>query len=184
MVGTENIMVKKQEMVMEDVQKYLPVLRVTLGWMYFSAFLRRTVNVPDKLNPHSSAYVGGKLLTFIPHAWQPIVGQLEWFVSHPSILYPFLLLFTAVEAIFGLLMMLGFMTRLSGLVIAILAWSIGAAGGWLGPTCVDEWQIAVVEGAAGLMFMLTGSRWLSIDQYLARKWPRGLRILNLYIPLW
>ena len=75
-------MVKKQEMVMEDVQKYLPVLRVTLGWMYFSAFLRRTVNVPDKLNPHSSAYVGGKLLTFIPHAWQPIVGQLEWFVSH------------------------------------------------------------------------------------------------------
>jgi len=225
--------------------------------MRFSAFLRRIVNVLDKLNSCSSAYVGGKLLTFIPHAWQPIVVQLEWFVSHrlsgdgglpavsfstvspspltavalqrspavpsptvlgnpgvqlrcwdwgykpvvssptiinptnnhenrnyPSILYPFLLLFTAVEAVFGLLMMLGFMTRLSGLVIAILAWSIGAAGGWLGPTCVDEWQIAVVEDAAGLMFMLTGSRWLSIDQYLARKWPRGLRMLNLYIPLW
>jgi len=81
-------------------------------------------------------------------------------------------------------MMLGFMTRLPGLVIAILAWSIGAAGGWLGLTCVDEWQIVAVEGAAGLMFMLTGSRWLSIDQYLARKWPRGLRMLNLYIPLW
>jgi hypothetical protein len=44
---------------------------------------------------------------------------------------------------------------------------------------VNEWQIAAVEGVAGLMFMLTGSRWLLIDQCLARKWPRGLRILNL-----
>ena len=169
---------------LSTVEKYLPILRVTLGWMYFSAFLRRTVNVPDKLNPASSAYVGGKLITFLPHAWQPIVGQLEWLLLHPHLLYLFLLFFTAVEGLFGLLMMLGFMTRLSGLVIAILAWSIGAAGGWLGPTCVDEWQIAAVEGAAALMFMFTGSRWLSIDQYLARKYPRGLRIWRIYIPLW
>lgn len=176
--------IQRQEVPIETTQKYLPILRITLGWMYFSAFLRRTVNVPAKLNPSSPAYVGGKLITFIPHAWQPIVGYLEWVVSHPSILFPFLLLFTAVEAVFGLFMMLGFMTRLSGLVIALLAWSIGAAGGWLGPTCVDEWQIAAVEGAAALMFMFTGSRWLSIDQYLSKKWPRGLRILNIYIPLW
>ncbi len=155
-----------------------------MGWMYFSAFLRRTVNVPDKLNPASPAYVGGKLITFLPHAWQPIVGQLEWLLLHPHLLYPFLLLFTAVEGLFGLFMILGFMTRLSGLVITILAWSIGAAGGWLGPTCVDEWQIAAVEGAAALMFMFTGSRWLSIDQYLARKYPRGLKIWKIYIPLW
>ena len=184
MVKNESLIVSKVEQSTVNVQKYLPILRVTLGWMYFSAFLRRTVNVPAKLNPHSPAYVGGKLLTFIPHAWQPIVGQLEWLVSHPGILYPFLLLFTAAEAIFGLFMMLGFMTRLSGLVIALLAWGIGAAGGWLGPTCVDEWQIAAVEGAAALMFMFTGSRWLSVDEYLAKKYPSGLRILNINIPLW
>ncbi|MGC8570202.1 MAG: TQO small subunit DoxD [Caldivirga sp.] len=164
--------------------KYLPILRVTLGWMYFSAFLRRTVNVPAKLNPHSSAYVGGKLITFLPHAWQPIVGTLEWILMHPHLLYIFLLAFTAIEGIFGLLMMLGFMTRLSGLVIALLAWSIGAAGGWLGPTCVDEWQIAAVEGAAAFMFMFTGSRWLSIDQYLARRYPAGLRVWKINVPLW
>ncbi|GAB6948404.1 thiosulfate:quinone oxidoreductase large subunit [Vulcanisaeta sp. JCM 16161] len=171
-------------MEVSSVERYLPILRVTLGWMYFSAFLRRTVNVPAKLNPSSTAYVGGKLITFLPHAWQPVVGQLEWLLLHPHLLYLFLLLFTAVEGLFGLLMMLGFLTRLSGLVIAILAWSIGAAGGWLGPTCVDEWQIAAVEGAAALMFMFTGSRWLSIDQYLAKKYPRGLRIWKVYIPLW
>ncbi|MGC8542452.1 MAG: TQO small subunit DoxD [Vulcanisaeta sp.] len=166
------------------IERYLPILRITLGWMYFSAFLRRTVNVPAKLNPLSTAYVGGKLITFLPHAWQPIVGQLEWILLHPHLLYMFLLLFTTVEGLFGLLMILGLTTRLSGLVITLLAWSIGAAGGWLGPTCVDEWQIAAVEGAAALMFMFTGSRWLSIDQYLAKKYPRGLKIWKFYIPLW
>ncbi|WP_069807733.1 TQO small subunit DoxD [Vulcanisaeta thermophila] len=181
-------LVEKKEKALEvqvvELEKYLPVLRVTLGWMYFSAFLRRTVNVPAKLNPASSAYVGGKLITFLPHAWQPVVGPLEYVLLHPHLLYVFLILFTAVEGLFGLLMMIGLATRLSGLVIAILAWSIGAAGGWLGPTCVDEWQIAAVEGAAALMFMFTGSRWLSIDQLLARRYPRGLRILGIYIPIW
>lgn len=94
------------------------------------------------------------------------------------------MLFTALEAIFGLFMILGFMTRLSGFVITILSWSIGAAGGWLGPTCVDEWQIAAVEGAAALMFMFTGSYWLSIDQFIAKKYPKGLKIWKIYILLW
>ncbi|BDR93097.1 TQO small subunit DoxD [Vulcanisaeta souniana] len=181
---TEIVKYMEKTVEVSSVERFLPILRVTLGWMYFSAFLRRTVNVPAKLNPSSTAYVGGKLITFLPHAWQPVVGQLEWVLLHPHLLYIFLLFFTAVEGIFGLLMILGFMTRLSGLVITILAWSIGAAGGWLGPTCVDEWQIAAVEGAAALMFMFTGSRWLSIDQYLAKKYPRGLRIWSVYVPLW
>ncbi len=168
----------------EITQKFLPVLRVTLGWMFFSAFVRRTINVPAKLNPHSTAYVGGKLITFLPHAWGPIVPTLEYTLLHPTLLYYFLLLFTALEAIFGLFMILGFMTRLSGFVITILSWSIGAAGGWLGPTCVDEWQIAAVEGAAALMFMFTGSYYLSIDQLIAKKYPNGLKIGKLHIPLW
>lgn len=152
--------------------------------MFFSAFVRRTINVPAKLNPHSTAYVGGKLITFLPHAWGPIKPTLEYVLLNPSLLYPFLLLFTALEAIFGLFMILGFMTRLSGFVITILSWSIGAAGGWLGPTFVDEWQIAAIEGAAALMFMFTGSYWLSIDQFIAKKYPKGLKIWKIYIPLW
>ena len=68
--------------------------------------------------------------------------------------------------------------------MALLAWGIGAAAGWLGSTCVDEWQIAAVEGAAAFMFMFTGSRWLSIDQLLSSKFPKGLRIGKVHIPLW
>jgi thiosulfate dehydrogenase [quinone] large subunit len=39
----------------ETTRKHLPILRVTLGWMFFSAFVRRTISVPAKLNPRSSA---------------------------------------------------------------------------------------------------------------------------------
>ncbi len=171
------------EMQIDKTQVALPILRITLGWMFFSAFLRRVVNVPAKMNPASSAYVGGKLITFIPHAWL-ISGILEYTLEHPVLLYEFLVLWTALEAIFGLFMMLGFMSRLSGLALALLVWGIGLGAGWLGTTCLDEWQIAAVEGAAALMFMFTGSRWLSLDQLIARKYPKGLRIGRWHIPLW
>ena len=172
-----------QNVTVEETQKFLPILRITLGWMYFSAFVRRVINVPAKLNPSSSAYVGGKLITFLPHAWGPIKPFLISTLQNPTMLYDFLVMFTALEAIFGLFLMLGFLTRLSGLVIAGLAWGIGLAGGWLGSTCVDEWQIAAVEGAAAFMFVFTGSRWLSIDQFLAKKW-RGVKIGKYYVAPW
>lgn len=172
------------EVKIDTTQKYLPILRITLGWMYLSAFIRRTINVPAKLNPHSSAYVGGKLITFLPHAWSPIKGVLVMTLQNPALLYNFLILFTMLEGLFGLFLILGFLTRISGLVIAGLAWGIGAAAGWLGSTCVDEWQIAAVEGAAAFMFIFTGSRWLSIDQILAKKYPDGLKIGKIKIPLW
>jgi thiosulfate dehydrogenase [quinone] large subunit len=167
----------------DGTQMALPILRITLGWMFFSAFLRRVVNVPAKMNPSSSAYVGGKLITFIPHAWL-ISGVLEYTLEHPALLYEFLVAWTALEAIFGLFMMLGFMSRLSGLALALLVWGIGLGAGWIGTTCLDEWQIAAVEGAAALMFMFTGSRWLSLDQLIAKKYPQGLRIGRWHIRLW
>ncbi|ACP34909.1 TQO small subunit DoxD [Sulfolobus islandicus Y.G.57.14] len=171
------------QVAVEETQKFLPILRITLGFMFFSAFVRRAINVPAKLDPNSSAYVGGKLITFLPHAWAPIKGMLESILLNPSLLYEFIILFTALEAIFGLFMILGFLTRLSGLVLAGLAWGIGLAAGWLGSTCVDEWQIAAVEGAAAFMFVFTGSRWFSIDYLLAKK-SKGIRVGKYNIPLW
>lgn len=109
--------------------------------------------------------------------------MLENILLNPSLLYEFIILFTALEAIFGLFMILGFLTRLSGLVLAGLAWGIGLAAGWLGSTCVDEWQIAAVEGAAAFMFVFTGSRWFSIDYLLAKK-SKGIRVGKYNIPLW
>jgi TQO small subunit DoxD. len=74
------------QVTIETTQKFLPVLRITLGWMFFSAFVRRVINVPDKLNPQSSLYVGGKILTFLPHAWSPVKGILIWVLENPTLL--------------------------------------------------------------------------------------------------
>ncbi|MFP3222541.1 MAG: TQO small subunit DoxD, partial [Nitrososphaeria archaeon] len=52
----------------DQAQMALPIMRITLGWLYFSAMLRRVWNVPAKMNPSSPLYVGGKLITFIPHS--------------------------------------------------------------------------------------------------------------------
>jgi thiosulfate dehydrogenase [quinone] large subunit len=159
-------------------------LRVSLGWVFFSAFLRRTVNVPSKLIPSSPEYVGGKLVTFLPHAWTPMRGLLEYVLLRPVLLYDFIIAFTVVEAVFGLFMILGFATRLSGSVLALLSWGIGAAAGWLGSTCVEEWQIAVMEGSAAAMFALTGSRWFSLDQLLSSKFSGGIRLGKIRLSLW
>jgi thiosulfate dehydrogenase [quinone] large subunit len=167
----------------DQAQMALPIMRITLGWLYFSAMLRRVVNVPAKMIPSSSAYVGGKLITFIPHAWL-IGGILQYTILHPALLFDFLVLWTVLEGLFGLFMMLGFMSRLSGLIIALLAWGIGLGAGWIGTTCLDEWQIAAVEGAAALVFVFAGSKWLSVDQLLVKKYPDGLRIGRWHIPLW
>ncbi|MGC8666264.1 MAG: TQO small subunit DoxD, partial [Conexivisphaera sp.] len=35
---------------LDRTQMALPILRITLGWMFFSAFLRRVVNMPAKMN--------------------------------------------------------------------------------------------------------------------------------------
>ncbi|MGC9145459.1 MAG: TQO small subunit DoxD [Nitrososphaeria archaeon] len=167
----------------DQAQMALPIMRITLGWLYFSAMLRRVWNVPAKMNPSSPLYVGGKLITFIPHSLF-IGGILQYTLLHPTLLFDFLVIWTILEGVFGLFMMLGFMSRLSGLVIALLAWGIGLGAGWIGTTCLDEWQIAAVEGAAALVFAFAGSRWLSIDQLLVKKYPNGLRIGRWDIPLW
>lgn len=99
-------------------------------------------------------------------------------------MFDFLVLWTILEGVFGLFLMLGFMSRLSGLVIALLAWGIGLGAGWIGTTCLDEWQIAVIEGAAALVFVFAGSKWLSVDQVLLKKYPNGLRIGRWNLPLW
>jgi len=37
----------------DQAQMALPIMRITLGWLYFSAMLRRVWNIPAKMNPSS-----------------------------------------------------------------------------------------------------------------------------------
>lgn len=145
-------------------------LRLITGWLFFSAFWRRVVLAPGKLAPHSAGYVGHKIVTFIPHAlW--FKSMIQFTVTHAGLLYVFLIVFTAIEALAGLAMLVGFATRLASFAIASLSFGILMGAGWLGSTCLDEWQIGVAGIGAGMLIFVTGAGPWSIDAWWQKKYP-------------
>ncbi len=142
-------------------------LRLIVGWTYFSAFWRRLI-LENKLDPDTAGYVGEKFNHFLPNAFL-IKPAIEFFVSNPDLLWWKLVVFTVVEAVVGLALMLGLMTRVAGVATSLLALGILLGAGWLGTTCLDEWQIGVLGIGSGLALMLAGGGRYSLDYYFQRK---------------
>lgn len=142
-------------------------LRLVVGWTYFSAFYRRTI-LANKLDPEIAGYIGEKFNHFLPNALgiKPII---QYMVENPDVLWWAMVIFTIVEGIVGLLIMLGFFTRLMSLGVFGLAMGILLGSGWIGTTCLDEWQIGALGIATGFVLFFTGSGMYSIDNYLMRK---------------
>lgn len=130
-------------------------MRWVIGWTYFSAFWRRVV-LENKLDPNISGYVGEKFNHFLPNALG-IKPFIEYLVMHPHDLQLAMIMFTMVEAIVGLFMILGLFTRLMSVGVFGLAFGILLGSGWLGTTCLDEWQIGILGLAGGFTLFLTGS---------------------------
>ena len=142
-------------------------LRWVIGWTYFSAFWRRLI-LDNKLIPEEAGYIGEKFNHFLPNALgiKPII---EYLVSNPEALQISMVTFTIVEAIVGLFIILGLFTRLMSIGVFFLAMGILLGSGWLGTTCLDEWQIGVLGVASGFVLFLTGSGAYSLDNYLMNK---------------
>ncbi|MCO5230920.1 MAG: DoxX family membrane protein [Chitinophagales bacterium] len=146
---------------------YTLALRWVIGWTYFSAFWRRLI-LENKLIPEEAGYIGEKFNHFLPNALgiQPII---EYLVTHPETLQLSMIAFTIIEAIVGLFIILGLFTRISALGVLGLAMGILLGSGWIGTTCLDEWQIGVLGVTTGFTLFLTGSGDYSIDQYFINK---------------
>lgn len=142
-------------------------LRLVVGWTYFSAFWRRII-LENKLIPDEAGYIGEKFNHFLPNALgiKPII---EYLVTHPDALWINMVAFTIIEGIVGLAMIFGFFTRLMSIGIFLLAFGILLASGWIGTTCLDEWQIGILGLASGFTLFLTGSSYLSLDAYFINK---------------
>lgn len=142
-------------------------LRWVIGWTYFSAFWRRLV-LDNKLIPDEAGYIGEKFNHFLPNALgiKPII---EYLVSNPDALQEAMVVFTIVEAVVGLFLIFGLFTRLMSIGVFFLAMGILLGSGWLGTTCLDEWQIGVLGIASGFTLFLTGSSVYSLDNYLMNK---------------
>lgn len=141
-------------------------LRLVVGWTYFSAFWRRLV-LENKLIPDDPGYIGVKFNHFLPNALG-IKPAIEYLVTHPSELWWFMVVFTVIECLVGLMLMLGLLTRLVSVGVFFLALGILLGSGWLGTTCVDEWQIGILGMCAGLLLFLTGGGSCSLDNKLVR----------------
>lgn len=146
---------------------YTLSLRMVIGWTYFSAFWRRLI-LENKLIPDEKGYIGEKFNHFLPNALgiKPII---EYLVTHPDALQRSMMIFTIIEAIVGLFIILGLFTRLMSIGIFSLALGILLGSGWLGTTCLDEWQIGVLGIAGGFVLFLTGGGSYSFDNYFIKK---------------
>lgn len=142
-------------------------LRLVVGWTYFSAFWRRLV-LENKLDPDAAGYIGEKFNNFLPNALG-IKPMIEFLVSNPDWLWWAMVAFTIIEGIVGLLFMFGFLTRLMSIGVLSLATGILLGSGWLGTTCLDEWQIGILGMAAGFTIFLSGGGHFSVDNVLHTK---------------
>lgn len=142
-------------------------LRLVIGWTYFSAFWRRLI-LENKLIPDEVGYIGEKFNHFLPNALgiKPIIEHL---VTHPEELHIAMVVFTIIEAVVGLFIIFGLFTRAMSLGVFGLALGILLGSGWLGTTCLDEWQIGVLGIAGGFTLFLTGSDAYSLDKYFINK---------------
>jgi thiosulfate dehydrogenase [quinone] large subunit len=137
-----------------------------IGWTYFSAFWRR-VALENKLDPETAGYIGEKFNAFLPNALgiKPIIKYL---VENPDALWINMVIFTIVEGIVGLAIMFGLFTRIMSIGVFGLAMGILLGSGWIGTTCLDEWQIGILGIATGFVLFLTGSGKYSLDNYLMK----------------
>jgi thiosulfate dehydrogenase [quinone] large subunit len=110
---------KLQQLDYSTPSEYLLPLRIGVGWMWFDGGLRKLVLAADKVNPSSSSFVLGKLVTFLPHAgfFQPF---LKFVLENPAIGAPFLVVYSVLELVIGSLLIIGLFTRLAG--FKVLSW--------------------------------------------------------------
>ena len=148
----------------------LPV-RLVAAWLFLAAVWRRLVLAPEKHDMESAAWLGHKINTFFPHSTWPFRDLLDWFLRKPEALNGFLWAFTASEWIVGLLLLLGLATRFAGLALFGMSLGLMHTSGWLGPTCLSEWQTASLLVAAGLVVAFGGGGVFSLDHVIARRCP-------------
>ena len=156
----------KNSSIKNDAGLLALALRLVVGWTYFSAFWRRTI-LANKLDPEVAGYIGEKFNHFLPNALG-IKPMIQYLVENPDILWINMVIFTIIEGIVGLFIIFGLFTRIMSIGVFGLAMGILLGSGWIGTTCLDEWQIGVLGIATGFVLFLTGSGKYSIDNYLIK----------------
>jgi len=147
----------------------LPIRFVT-GWVFLSGGMRKLF-IPAKLDPESAGWIGHKLVGFIPNSFA--IGPLMEQVTQSQALTQFFIISLGIlQLVFGAMILLGLMTRLASFGTLMMSISILFAAGWLGPDCLDEYNMNITFMATSMSLMLAGGgRYFGLDAILERKFP-------------
>ncbi len=149
----------------------LLAVRFTQGWIFWGGGSRRLIYDPSKLDPHSANWLANKFQSAMPGALLGMDKIVDYMLHHFTLLYTSAILFSVAELVFGLFLILGFMSRLSALVTIGISFLLMLLFGWQGATCIDEWTMASANFAMGVTLFIGGSAAFSIDSWLMRRYP-------------
>ncbi len=150
-------------------------IRFVQGWIFWGGGSRRFIYAPQKLDPHAHTWMANKLQSGMPGAILGMQPILSFLLQHFYLLYTSIIIFSLVELISGLALVVGCFTRLAGLITAGVSLTLMLIFGWQGSTCMDEWTMAVSNLAMGLTLVLAGSPVYSIDSLLLHRYPTLFR---------
>ena len=146
-------------------------IRFVQGFIYWGGGTRRFIYAPSKLDPNAAHWMANKFQTAMPGALLGTDRLVAYMLHHFWLLYPGVIIFSAVELFAGLFLMIGLFTRAAGAVTIGLAFVLMLLFGWQGATCIDEWTMAASNFGMGITLFLAGSNAFSVDNVLLRRHP-------------
>lgn len=168
--GKKTRMLKEQEAWKIAGLVMLPV-RFVQGWIFWGGGSRRFIYDPSKLDPHAHEWMANKLQSAMPGAILGVKQIIGFILQHFDLLYSSILIFSLIELLSGLALMLGFFSRLAGFSTMLISIVLMLAFGWQGATCMDEWTMAAATLSMGFALTLSGASIYSLDSFCIRKYP-------------
>jgi thiosulfate dehydrogenase (quinone) len=146
-------------------------IRFVQGFIYWGGGTRRFIYAPSKLDPRAAHWMANKFQTAMPGALLGTDRLVAYMLHHFWLLYPGVIIFSAVELFAGLFLMIGLFTRAAGAATIGLAFVLMLLFGWQGATCIDEWTMAASNFGMGITLFLAGSSAFSVDNAILRRHP-------------
>jgi thiosulfate dehydrogenase (quinone) len=154
---------------------------ISMGFVFLSAAWRRFYNVPAKLDIDSAKDVANKLVAAAPGS--PIEGLVHFVLARPQLAEFATYAMTIGEALAGLGLIFGFLTRLSAVGAALLNVALMLIFGWQGFECLDEWTMAALGFAISVSVMLYGPGSFALDTLFGIDPLRGVFTKGVAIAL-